>query len=84
MRYDANDTNTVPADFRSETPSKDVEEYVLLKAGLKCGGQCGGVRLSSTNCYSPAFSKPTFSYFIFIYYHLFLISDFCLSGCDIS
>ena len=45
MRYDANDTNTLPADFRSETASKDVEEHMLLKAGLKCGGQCGVIKI---------------------------------------
>ena len=45
MRYEANDTNTLPADFRSETASKDVEEHMLLKAGLKCGGQCGVIKI---------------------------------------
>ena len=84
MRYDANDTNTIPANFRSEAAPKDAEEHMLLKSGLKYRVQCGVIRLRSTNYYSPASSKPTFSYFIFIYYHLFLISDLCLSGCDIS
>lgn len=31
MRYDANDTNTVPADFRSGDRSKDVEEHKCSK-----------------------------------------------------